>query len=271
MDDFSSFPRNRRLTEDGFDGFHNEQIFHKNLSEIHCKILVLSGKGGVGKTTIAVNLASSLSKNGYEVGILEADVKSPNIPNMLHLEKQKAETQNYVIQPILFKDVKIMSSSFYPENSVDDYLKKVPSIKDFFNEVQWGNLDFLVIDAPPGIDNETAFLCDLVKLDGAIIVTTPQEIALSTTKNAIRFCRKLEVPILGIVENMNALDSPNEKKSKKEGIEAISIECEVPFLGRFTKDSSMEHGLIEETCSSENITSFKKIADRISKSFFTET
>lgn len=213
-----------------------------NIRNVHHKILVMSNKGGVGKSTVAVNLALGLVHQGMRVGLLDIDVHGPSIPKMLGLEQMALVGNAGKIQPVLFAfNLKVVSMAFLLKDTESPVIWRGPlkmgAIKQFLGEVDWGELDFLIIDSPPGTGDEPLSIAQLIKdIDGVVIVTTPQEVALLDSRKAVNFARKLNVPVLGIVENMSGFLCPHCGKStdlfKTGGGEKAAKEMNVPFLGR---------------------------------------
>jgi len=222
-----------------------EQI-RKRLKQIKHQILVLSGKGGVGKSTVAVNLAVSLALADKKVGLLDIDIHGPSIPKILNLEGRSLQAAGETILPVeMVENLKVMSIGFLLRGSDDAVIWRGPMkyqmIKQFLKDVQWGNLDFLIVDSPPGTGDEPLSVVQLLeKADGAIIVTTPQEVALSDVRRCITFCRNLNLPVIGVLENMSGFVCPNcgEKTDvfKSGGGEIMANEMHVPFLGRIPID-----------------------------------
>jgi len=231
-----------------------EQI-RKRLKQIKHQILVLSGKGGVGKSTVAVNLAVSLALADKKVGLLDIDIHGPSIPKILNLEGRSLQAAGETILPVeMAENLKVMSIGFLLRGSDDAVIWRGPMkyqmIKQFLKDVQWGNLDFLIVDSPPGTGDEPLSVVQLLeKADGAIIVTTPQEVALSDVRRCITFCRNLNLPVIGVLENMSGFVCPNcgEKTDvfKSGGGEIMANEMHVPFLGRIPIDPQ-----IVEACDS---------------------
>jgi Mrp family chromosome partitioning ATPase len=217
-----------------------------NLSKIKHKIGVLSGKGGVGKTTVATNIAAELAKRGYKVGLLDADLHGPNVAKMFGAEGQRlfADPNSQTIKPFVplgMPNLKIVSMAFLLENPDQPVVWRGPlkhqAIKQFLAEIDWGDLDFLIVDLPPGTGDEALSVAQLIKpMDGFVVVTTPQEVSLLDTRKSISFAKMMEVPVLGIVENMSGLICPHCGKEidlfKKGGGENAAKELGVPFLGR---------------------------------------
>lgn len=226
----------------------NEQTgIEEALKRIGHKIVVLSGKGGVGKSTVAVNLAISLcSTAGYRVGLLDIDIHGPSVPKMLGLGKtilQPSERGKLI--PVDFGGVKVMSIGFLLPGEADAVIWRGPAkasaIKQFIGEVEWGDLDYLIVDCPPGTGDEPLTVVQtLEKIDGAVVVTTPQDVALTDVRKSISFCGQLNLPILGVIENMSGLVCPHCAKTidvfKTGGGETMAREMLVPFLGRIPMD-----------------------------------
>ena len=222
-----------------------EQI-RQRIRQIKHQILVLSGKGGVGKSTVAVNLAVSLSLTGKSVGLLDIDIHGPSIPKILNLEGKTVQAAGEVILPIeMVENLKVMSIGFLLRGKDDAVIWRGPMkyhmIKQFLKDVQWGNLDFLIVDSPPGTGDEPLSVVQLLEnADGAIIVTTPQEVALSDVRKCITFCRNLNLPVLGVLENMSGFVCPKCGQRtdifKSGGGELMAGQMNVPFLGRIPID-----------------------------------
>ncbi len=220
----------------------------KTTVRIRHKIVVLSGKGGVGKSTVAVNLAVSLAQEGYKVGLLDVDIHGPSVPKMLHLEGTKLAFSGDRISPADFGGLKVMSIGFLLSDEADAVIWRGPAkagaIKQFIGEVEWGELDYLVIDCPPGTGDEPLTVIQTIdNMDGAVIVTTPQELAIADVRKSISFCRQLNLPVLGVIENMSGFVCPHCGVTvdifKSGGGEAMAREMRVPFLGRIPLDASI--------------------------------
>jgi len=224
-----------------------EKMLAKNMSQIAAKILVLSNKGGVGKSSVAINIAVSFSKRGLKVGLLDADMHGPSVAKMLGFEGKRltiAENGGILPFPVNSNLVAVSMASFLEDGDTPVIWRgplKMSALRQFLAEVDWGKLDYLVIDSPPGTGDEPLSVCQLVKdLTGAIIVTTPQDIALLDSRKCVGFLRQLSVPILGILENMSGLTCPHCGKNidifKSGGGEKAAKELNVPFLGRLPFD-----------------------------------
>ena len=222
-----------------------EQI-RERTKRIKHKILVLSGKGGVGKSTIAANLAVLLASEGKTVGLLDIDIHGPSIPKVLNLEGIALQVEGEFLLPVeVSENLKVMSIGFLLLNNDDAVIwrgpRKYHMIKQFLKDVDWGELDFLIIDSPPGTGDEPLSIVQLLEnADGAVIVTTPQEVALSDVRKGITFCRNLNLPVIGVLENMCGFVCPKcgERTNifKSGGGEQMARQMNVPFLGRIPID-----------------------------------
>lgn len=228
---------------------HEDNRLAQKLSHIKNKIMVMSGKGGVGKSTVSVNLAASLALLGYQVGILDADIHGPDIPRMCGVENRPLLSHGVGINPVrVFKGLQIVSMGLLSQDPDKAIVWRGPlkhrAIKQFLGDVNWGDLDCLVVDLPPGTGDEPLSIAHLIKdVDGAIIVTTPQDVALLDSRKAVNFSRLIHVPLLGIVENMSGMACPNcgEKIDlfKVGGGAKAARELGVPYLGHIPIDPRM--------------------------------
>ena len=232
----------------GTDNAMEEMALKERLRRIRHKILVMSGKGGVGKSTVAANLAISLSLAGKRVGLLDVDIHGPSIPKMLHLEDAVVQTRDGVMLPVEHAGLKVMSIGFLLRDRDDAVIwrgpRKMTVIKQFLEDVEWGDLDYLIIDAPPGTGDEPLSVCQLAApVDGAIVVTTPQDVATADVRRSISFCHQLELPVLGVVENMSGFVCPKcgdvTDIFKSGGGERMAADMGVPFLGRIPIDPAV--------------------------------
>lgn len=213
----------------------------ETLSKIKHKLIVLSGKGGVGKSTVAVNLAVALGLAGNKVGLLDVDIHGPSVPKMLKLEDFKPTTNGTKLIPANIGNIKVMSIGFLLDSADDAVIWRGPMkagvIKQFVEEVAWEELDYLVVDCPPGTGDEPlSVIQTLENADGAVVVTTPQDVALADVRKSIQFCNQLNLPVLGVVENMSGFVCPHCGEAvdifKTGGGEAMANDMNVPFLGR---------------------------------------
>jgi len=243
--------------------------------------VILSGKGGVGKSMISANLAIGLSKKGYNVGLLDSDIHGPSIPKILGIEENKPDVTKTGMNPVIVNPkLKVMSMAFLlPETDTPIIWRgpmKMGVIKQFLGEVNWGDLDYLLIDLPPGTGDEPLSIAQLIPdIAGAIIVTTPQDVALVSVRKSVNFVKKMNIPVVGIVENMSGFTCPHCNKSvdifKTGGGLKVSKDFLIPFLGKIPLDPQIvESGDSGETFIIENETTdsakaFKDIIKNIEK------
>ncbi len=223
-----------------------EITLRRRLCGIDRKILVMSGKGGVGKSSTAVNLALALAAQGHAVGLLDVDIHGPSVPKMLGLEGEKPRMSEDGIVPVSAQGIKVMSIGFMLQSDDDAVIwrgaMKHGVIRQFIGEVVWGALDYLVIDCPPGTGDEPLSVAQTVGTvgAGAVIVTTPQDVAILDVRKSINFCNLLKLPILGIVENMSGFCCPGcgevHNIFNEGGGEKLATEKGVPFLGAIPLD-----------------------------------
>ncbi len=214
----------------------------KVLSKIKNTVLVFSGKGGVGKSTIAANLALILADKGFKVGVIDVDIHGPNLAKIFGVEKERmnAKEDNTIIPVSVNDNLKLVSMAFLLQDESSPVIWRGPLkmkvIQQFLEDVEWGDIDWLIVDSPPGTGDEPLSVAQLIPATGAIIVTTPQEISLLDSRKAINFARKLELNIFGVIENMSGLECPHCGKEinlfKKGGGERVANEMGIPFLGK---------------------------------------
>lgn len=217
----------------------------KSLGRIKNKIMVMSGKGGVGKTSTSVNLAIALANAGHKVGIMDIDLHGPDVPRMLGIEGMPELNANHKLNPMKYAEnlSAISIESFTP--SKDDAIiwrgpLKYAAIKQFIGDVDWGELDFLIIDSPPGTGDEPLTVAQIINDAKAIIVTTPQEVALADVRKSINFCKTVKMEIFGLIENMSGLSCPHCGEMidlfGSGGGERTARETGIRFLGRIPFD-----------------------------------
>lgn len=216
------------------------------MGKIKHKIMVLSGKGGVGKSTVAANIAVALAMEGNKIGLLDTDFHGPSIPTLLNLEGKHPGSDGTAILPVEFSDaLKVMSIGFLLQNQDDPVIWRGPMkmgvIKQLLTEVNWGDLDYLIIDFPPGTGDEPLSVAQLIPdADGAVIVTTPQNLSLNDVRKCINFCKQVGVSVLGVVENMSGFVCPHCHKMidifKAGGGKTMAEKMGVPFLGSIPID-----------------------------------
>lgn len=231
---------------------HFNDLLRRRLSQIRHRVAVMSGKGGVGKTTVSVNLAVTLALQGKSVGILDADVHGPNIPKMLGLNGRRPMMGENGLIPITSSDnVKVMSMAFMLPDEDTPVVWRGPVkhtlFKQFLAEVDWGELDYLIVDLPPGTGDEPLSIAQLLGSPlWAIVVTTPQDVALLDSRKSVVFGRTLEMNVVGIVENMSGLACPHCGERidlfKTGGGERSARELQVPFLGSIPIDPNVVTG-----------------------------
>ncbi|WP_150112205.1 Mrp/NBP35 family ATP-binding protein [Desulfonatronovibrio hydrogenovorans] len=213
----------------------------QKMGKIKNKLVVMSGKGGVGKSTVAANLAAALAMKGFQVGLLDVDVHGPSIPRLLSLSSEKPHIEKDYIEPVPWgRNLWVMSLGFLLPDNREAVIWRGPVkmglIRQFLQDVAWGELDYLIVDCPPGTGDEPMSALQLLGSDAkSIIVTTPQAVAVDDVRRSITFCREMETPILGILENMSSYSCPkcNEHLDifNTGGGEKLAREMGVTFLG----------------------------------------
>ena len=264
-----------------------ETVLRTRMNKIKHKIAVISGKGGVGKSVTAVNLAIAFAMQGHEnrVGLLDADLHGPCVPTMLGMQDQKLKVGPIGAFPAIGPlGVKVVSMAFVLAGKEVPVVWRGPlkmrAIEQFLSEIAWGELDFLLIDLPPGTGDEPLSVLKLLpEMDGVIIVTIPSEVSQNVVGKAITFAKQLNVPVIGIVENMSGFVCPDCGKEThifmKGGGKKIAQEYSVPFLGSIPLDprvceaSDMGHPFIMEYPDSPASKAFMTIVKKI-KAFISE-
>jgi len=226
----------------------DEELTRK-LARIKHKILVLSGKGGVGKSSVAAGLAVHLAALGKSVAVLDIDIHGPSIPRLLGVEGERVTGTNESIQPVVSSTgVSVMSMGLLLQGRDEAVIWRGPLkygvIKQFLRDVEWGELDYLIVDSPPGTGDEPLSVAQLIKeADGALIVTTPQAVSTNDVRRSIGFSRQLELPILGVIENMSGFVCPscgtNVNVFGAGGGASMAEELDVPFLGSIPIDPEL--------------------------------
>jgi len=220
----------------------------ESLGIIKNKILVMSGKGGVGKTSTSVNLSIALANKGFKVGIMDVDLHGPDVPRMLGLEGTPEVNQNKKLKPLSYSDnLKAISIECFTPNKDDAIIWRGPlkfsAIKQFIGEVEWGNLDFLIIDSPPGTGDEPLTVAQTISDAKAVIVTTPQEVALADVRKSINFCKIVKMEIFGLLENMSGFSCPHCSETinlfGSGGGQKTALQMGIPFLGKIPFDPQM--------------------------------
>jgi ATP-binding protein involved in chromosome partitioning len=260
-----------------------DQRLRERMARIRHKILVLSGKGGVGKSTVAANLAVFLSAVGRRTGLLDIDLHGPSIPKLLGLEGHLLGPSPEGLLPVVLSEkLKVMSVGFLLGEDQDRPViwrgpMKHKVIEQFLTDVLWGDLDYLVIDSPPGTGDEPLSIAQLLPgADGAVIVTTPQELALADVRKCVQFCHQVRLPVIGVIENMSGLACPHCGRVvapfKTGGGETMAREMDVPFLGRIpldpqiTLDSDAGTPYVLRQPESDAARAFARVVERILES-----
>lgn len=234
----------------GHGGEKQEQDLRieETLANVKYKFLVMSGKGGVGKSTVSVNLAVALAKEGFKVGLMDVDLTGPSVPGLLGITDVRAEYDGKKVHPIAFSEnLKVLSIAHLIDLTDKAVIwrgpMKIGAIRQFLADIEWGALDFMVIDCPPGTSDEPLTVAQTFIGVQAIIVTTPQEIALDDVRKSIHFCQKLEMPILGVIENFSGYTCPkcghHEDLFSSGGGERLSKDYQLRFLGGLPVDPAV--------------------------------
>ena len=265
---------------DTFKGKTAPKSFTKNpIKDTKFTIAISSAKGGVGKSTFAMNFALALKSIGFKVGILDADIYGPSLPKMMSINEKPKNEDGKSLVPINQYGVQCMSIGFLVDEETPMIWRGpmvTSAIKTFTQKVLWNNLDFIVIDMPPGTGDTQLTFAQEIKVDGAIIVSTPQEIALLDVKRGIKMFDKLKVPILGLVDNMSFFEGSDGKKYSifgEKGVEKVASDYEKEFLGKIPIDIdlriSADEGkpLLEKNPDHKISKIFISIAKKIKNSF----
>lgn len=224
-----------------------ELAITRSLGKIKNKILVMSGKGGVGKSTVSVNLALGLAQKGYQVGLMDVDLHGPDVIRMLNLKGTLTapESPDALVPPLKYNDnLKVVSLEYMMRDRDEAIIwrgpLKIQAIRQFVSDMDWGNLDYLVIDAPPGTGDEPLSVAQTIPHVKAIVVTTPQKVALADVRKSINFCKTVKVEIAGVIENMSGFVCPHCNQTvdifSAGGGEALARELDLPFLGKIPMD-----------------------------------
>jgi len=267
------------ISKKDMESLEEKLMIDENIREIDHKILVMSGKGGVGKSSVAANIAVGLSMKGKQVGLMDIDIHGPSIPKLVGLDEATLMHSEDGLLPIEYsQNLRVMSIGFLIRDRKDADIWRAPLkhslIKQFLTEVNWGGLDYLIVDCPPGTGDELISITQLLDgADGAVIVTTPQDVALSDVIKSISFCRQVNLPIIGVVENMSGFVCPGCGTTvdifKSGGGEKMAAEMGVPFLGKIPIDPGMvEHGddgkpLLQYAAESKTAVAFETVINTL--------
>ncbi|MGD9396296.1 MAG: Mrp/NBP35 family ATP-binding protein [Candidatus Thorarchaeota archaeon] len=253
----------------------------ENMRDVKHKIVILSGKGGVGKTTVATNMAMSFAKRGLKSGVLDVDIYGPNVPKLLGLEGQHPHVEHSKLLPVEGPmGLRVMSMGFLLQHSDDAVAWRGPlvgkAIRQFLSDVKWGELDVIVVDLPPGTGDEIlSILQSIPEIDGVVIVSTPQEVAVLDARRAIRLVEQMGVPILGIIENMSEFVCPHcgesynlfgegvtQKAAKEFGVKHLGS---LPLDPRIISFSDKGTPFVVEDPESKAAKAFGAVVDQLSK------
>jgi ATP-binding protein involved in chromosome partitioning len=248
------------------------------IPQVRNVVLVMSGKGGVGKSTTAVNLTLALKRAGARVGLLDADIYGPSIPTMLGIQGFPSSEDGKTIEPLERFGVKLMSIGFLMEDPKAAIVWRGPmlhgALQQFLQDVRWGELDYLIVDLPPGTGDVALSLAQKMKVTGAVIVTTPQEVALQDVYKGVSMCEKLNVPVLGVVENMSFfIDSAGVKHYLfgEGGGQRIAEFAKAPLLGQIPLEPKVrewgDNGtpVVQAVPQSDAAQAFTRIADSLTE------
>ncbi len=271
----SSMPKNPKQAQ-----AEQDAAVKSSLDKIKNKIIVMSGKGGVGKTSTSVNLSIALSKKGHNVGIMDVDLHGPDVPRMLGLDGMPEVNANRKLNPMRFSDkLKAISIETFTPSKDDAIIWRGPlkfsAIRQFIGDVDWGELDFLVIDSPPGTGDEPLTVAQTIKDARAVIVTTPQEVALADVRKSINFCKTVDMNIFGLVENMSGFACPHCNEMIElfgsGGGERTAKQMGIDFLGSIPFDPKVvacgdTGACYQETHTDSTVTkAYGVVADKLSQ------
>jgi ATP-binding protein involved in chromosome partitioning len=255
-----------------------DEAVKKTLEKVKHKILVLSGKGGVGKSTVAANLAAALAAAGRNVGLMDVDLHGPSIPMLLGLTGRRAEFTKDRIIPVQYaENLKVVSIGNLMQGRDQAVIWRGPlknkAITQFIGNVEWGSLDYLVVDSPPGTGDEPLSVAQLIPGAHAIVVTTPQEISLADVRKSVSFCREVGMPLIGMIENMSGYVCPNcghhddifgagggERTAKQMGLKLLG---EVPIDSSVVRAGDQGLPSLSQQGESPAAEAFKKVVDAV--------
>jgi ATP-binding protein involved in chromosome partitioning len=270
-------------TDQKKEQYMEQQALKRRMSKIKHKIAVISGKGGVGKSTVTVNLAMAFAMHNHanKVGILDADITGPSVPKILGLHGQRFQVGPPGIFPVPGPlGIKVVSMDFLMESDESPVIWRGPlkmgAIKQFLSDILWGELDFMFIDLPPGTGDEPLSVMQLIpEMDGAVIVTLPSELSEIVVKKSVTFSRQLNIPVIGVIENMSGFVCPKCGETvnifKTGGGQKIAEDLSIPFLGSIPIDpeicSDSDSGMpfITEHTNSPATKAFKEIVKKIER------
>jgi Mrp family chromosome partitioning ATPase len=235
-------------TPGDFERAQQDKMIEDSLAKIGRKILVMSGKGGVGKSTVASYVALLLSAEGHKVGLLDVDLHGPTVPHLMNVQGGLDMPEEGVVRPYRFSDkLSIVSLEMLLGDKDTAVIwrgpLKISAIRQFISDIDWGDLDYLIVDSPPGTGDEPLTVAQTIPDAEALIVTTPQEVSLADVRKSINFCRQVNMKIIGVVENMNGFVCPHcgEKVSifGSGGGKRMAAQMDVPLIGEIPLDTQM--------------------------------
>lgn len=268
-------------TPGDFERAQQDKMIEDNLARIGRKILVMSGKGGVGKSTVASYVALLLSAEGHKVGLLDVDLHGPTIPHLMKVQGGLDMPEEGVVRPYRFSDKLSIVSLEMVLGDKDTAViwrgpLKISAIRQFISDIDWGDLDYLIVDSPPGTGDEPLTVAQTIPDAEALIVTTPQEISLADVRKSINFCRQVKMKIIGVVENMGGFVCPHcgEKISifGSGGGKRMAAQMDVPLIGEIPLDTRMvemgDKGRLDSLMEKSDLEinrAYKQIVERIVK------
>jgi Mrp family chromosome partitioning ATPase len=268
-------------TPGDFERAQQDKMIEDSLAKIGRKILVMSGKGGVGKSTVASYVALLLSAEGHKVGLLDVDLHGPTVPHLMNVQGGLDMPEEGVVRPYRFSDkLSIVSLEMLLGDKDTAVIwrgpLKISAIRQFISDIDWGDLDYLIVDSPPGTGDEPLTVAQTIPDAEALIVTTPQEVSLADVRKSINFCRQVNMKIIGVVENMNGFVCPHcgEKVSifGSGGGKRMAAQMDVPLIGEIPLDTQMvemgDKGRLDslmEKADLEINKAYKQIVERIVK------
>lgn len=270
---------NAQATPGDLERAEQDKMIEANLARVGRKILVMSGKGGVGKSTVACYIALLLSAKGLRVGLLDVDLHGPTIPRLMNVKGGLDMPEKGVVRPYRFSEKLSIVSLEMVMGDKDSAViwrgpLKISAIRQFISDIEWGDLDFLIVDSPPGTGDEPLTVSQTISDAEAIIVTTPQEVSLADVRKSINFCRQVNMKIIGVVENMDGFVCPHCGEKVfifgSGGGKRMAAQMEVPLIGEIPLDTRMvemgDKGRLDILMQKEDLEinkAYKQIVDRI--------
>lgn len=270
---------NTQATPGDLERAEQDKMIEANLARVGRKILVMSGKGGVGKSTVASYIALLLSAKGYRIGLLDVDLHGPTIPRLMNVQGGLDMPEKGVVRPYRFSEKLSIVSLEMVLGDKDSAViwrgpLKISAIRQFISDIEWGDLDFLIVDSPPGTGDEPLTIAQTIPDAEALIVTTPQEVSLADVRKSINFCRQVNMKIIGVVENMDGFVCPHCGEKVyifgSGGGKRMADQMEVPLIGEIPLDTKMvemgDKGRLDILMEKEDLEinkAYNQIVDRI--------